>query len=234
MTASKTPAQWLLDVGLEGVALTQTNALGRVVVREAARLWPHWWNAELFGEPYREAELAPLESLHEGLRRLKLVRRRGKKLFTTPRGRELLADPAALHDVLASDIAASDVFTETVADVVITRLSRGAETKLDALSAAALERVLRQGWRVGTGCPMRAIWTGRSATSYGEARLTGSSTGASSAARNSACGSRSPSSVATCSQGRNGFIPNEEAELVDTNVDGLDGVAQTVRPHHYR
>jgi len=42
-----------------------------VIVRQAAQLWPHWWNAELFGEPHREAELAPLESLHDGLRRLK-------------------------------------------------------------------------------------------------------------------------------------------------------------------
>lgn len=45
-----TPAQWLLEAGLNGVPLTQTNALGRVIVRQAAQLWPHWGNAELFGE----------------------------------------------------------------------------------------------------------------------------------------------------------------------------------------
>lgn len=146
MTLETTPAQWLLEAGLQGVPLTQTNALGRVVVREAALLWPHWWNAELFGEPHREAELAPLEALHEGLRRLKLMRRRGRKLFTTPRGRELLADPRVLHEVLADDIAAADPFTEAVAGVVLARLSHGTETKLDALVASALERVLRQSW----------------------------------------------------------------------------------------
>lgn len=146
MTPATTPAQWLLEAGLNGVPLTQTNALGRMIVRQVAQLWPYWWNAELLGEPHREAELAPLESLHAGLRRLHLIRRRSKKLFTTPRGRELLADPAAHHDVLAGDIAEADLFTETVADAAIARLSRGAETKLDALTAAALERVLCAGF----------------------------------------------------------------------------------------
>lgn len=146
MTPATTPAQWLLEAGLNGVPLTQTNALGRMIVRQVAQLWPYWWNAELLGEPHREAELAPLESLHAGLRRLHLIRRRSKKLFTTPRGRELLADPAAHLDVLAGDIAEADLFTETVADAAIARLSRGAETKLDALTAAALERVLCAGF----------------------------------------------------------------------------------------
>jgi hypothetical protein len=75
------PARWLLDAAAGGVALTQTNALARAVVREAAERWPDWWDAELFGAPHREADLAVLSALHEGLRRLRLVRRRGRWLY---------------------------------------------------------------------------------------------------------------------------------------------------------
>jgi hypothetical protein len=60
------PARWLLDAAAEGVALTQTHALARVVVREAAERWPGWWDAELFGPPHRETDLAVLSALHEG------------------------------------------------------------------------------------------------------------------------------------------------------------------------
>lgn len=171
MTPATTPAQWLLEAGLGGVPLTQTNALGRAVVRDAAKLWPHWWDAELFGEPYREAELAPLEALREGLRRLKLMRPRNKKLLTTSRGRELLADPGALHRMLATDIVAADPFTVSVADVVIARLVRGAETKLDGLTEAALERVLRKGWRVDGRPPdeQDLSWAVSDVTRRGEA-----------------------------------------------------------------
>lgn len=150
------PARWLLDLGLEGVPLTQTHALARAVVRDAARRWPHWWDAELFGEPYREAELAPLEALHDGLRRLRLVRRRGRMLHTTPRGRELLVDPAALLGNLAADLAGSDPFTEMVADVVISRLGLGPEAALDGLTTAALDRAQRGGWRSGNDVPSEA------------------------------------------------------------------------------
>jgi hypothetical protein len=67
------PARWLLDHGVEGVPLTATYALARVVVRDVALRWPEWWNAELFGPPHRESDLAVLGALHEGLRRLKLM-----------------------------------------------------------------------------------------------------------------------------------------------------------------
>jgi hypothetical protein len=56
--------------------LTQTHALARTVVREAAERWPRWWDAELFGAPYQEADLAVLGAVDEGLRRLRLVRLR--------------------------------------------------------------------------------------------------------------------------------------------------------------
>ncbi|MGP0035099.1 MAG: hypothetical protein ACLP4R_11080 [Solirubrobacteraceae bacterium] len=52
--AATAPARWLLETASDGgIPLTQTYALARVVVREAAERWPGWWNAELFGVPHR-------------------------------------------------------------------------------------------------------------------------------------------------------------------------------------
>ncbi|MDP9272297.1 MAG: plasmid pRiA4b ORF-3 family protein, partial [Chloroflexota bacterium] len=134
-------------MGVDGIALTHTNALARTVVREAAERWPHWWSAELFGPPHREADLAVLGALHDGLRRLRLVRRRARTLYTTGRGKELLDDPAALLNVLIADLGAGDPFTETVAAAAIDTLAAGAQCDHDGLVATALSRARRGGWR---------------------------------------------------------------------------------------
>jgi len=80
-----------------------------------AERWPAWWDAELFGVPYREADMALLESAHEGLKRLRLVRRRGRKLYATARGRKLATEPVALLYELGLDLGGGDQFSEMVA-----------------------------------------------------------------------------------------------------------------------
>jgi hypothetical protein len=146
--AATAPARWLLEAGSNGgVALTATYALARAVVREAADRWPGWWNAELFGPPHREADLAVLEALHDGLRRLKLVRRRARKLHTTARGRELAGDAAALLRVLIADLGGGDPFTEAVAAAVTGKLAAGAPCEHDDLVASALRETRAQGGR---------------------------------------------------------------------------------------
>ena len=141
-------ARWLLELAADGgLPLTQTNALARSVVREAAERWPDWWDAELFGPPHREADLALLEALHDGLRRLRLVRRRGRKLLATTRGRNLLDDPLALLSELAGDLDGGDPFTAMVADVVIGRLSTSAPCTHDELVAPAIRAAALGGWR---------------------------------------------------------------------------------------
>lgn len=147
------PARWLLEAGVDGIPLTQTHMLARTVVREAAQRWPGWWDAELFGAPHREANLAVLSALREGLRRLKLVRRRGRRLYATPRGRELASDPVALLAVLLTDLGAGDPFTEAVAATVTDMLAAGDHHSHDDLEAAALARVRRGGWRDPAGQP---------------------------------------------------------------------------------
>ena len=148
------PARWLLDMAANGgVPLTQTYALARTIVREAAERWPHWWDAELFGPPHREADIALLEALHEGLRRLRLVRRRGRKLHAAVKGRKLLESPMALLYELARDLGDGDAFTGMVTEEVIDKLTTHTPCTHDQLVEPALERALDGGWRDPAGRP---------------------------------------------------------------------------------
>jgi hypothetical protein len=119
--------------------LTQTHALARVVVREAAERWAGWWNAELFGVPHREADMALLEELREGLLRKRLVRRRGSMLLATAKGRKLAHNPIALLYELALDLGGGDLFTSMVANVVVDELEENAPCTHDELVARAHE-----------------------------------------------------------------------------------------------
>ncbi len=139
--------RWLLEQGLDGIPLTKTNALGQAVVREAARRWPQWWHAELFGEPHREAELAVLETLHATLLHLKLVRRRSGRLVTTPRGRDLLTHPEKLFDVLLEDLQGQDAFQHMIWSTVLDQLGRAESVPYLALADEPFARACREGWR---------------------------------------------------------------------------------------
>ena len=147
------PARWLLDAGVEGVPLTAMFTLPENMVREAVQRWPGWWHADLFGPPHREADVAVLKNLHQGLRRLKLMRRRGRLLVATPRGRELADDPAALLAVLVADLGRGDRFTTMVAKVVSARLSSGLPCAHDDLVAPALRKVQQGAWHGVDGRP---------------------------------------------------------------------------------
>jgi hypothetical protein len=146
------PARWLLEMASqEGVPLTQTHALARALVREATERWPDWWDTDRFGPAYREAELAPLALLHEGLRRLRLVRRRGGRMLTTNRGKALAKDETALLRVLAADLGGGDPFGETMACLVVKTLALDGESIHDQLSEVAWQTVARGGWHDGHG-----------------------------------------------------------------------------------
>jgi Plasmid pRiA4b ORF-3-like protein len=147
------PVRWLLDAaGNGGVPLTQTNALARAVVREAAKRWPDWWNAELFGPPHREMDMALLEALRKGLLRMRLVRHRGRKLHANTRGRKLAADPIALLYELALDLGGGDQFAAWVADRVVDELSETESCTHDQLVAPA-HAAAQWGWRDTTRNP---------------------------------------------------------------------------------
>jgi hypothetical protein len=145
-------ARWLLDAAAkDGLPLTQTFALARTIVREAVERWPDWWDTRIHGLPNREADLSLLEDLHAGLRRLRLLRRRGRKLHATVRGRELAGDPPGLLRALASDLGRGDAFTESVARIVVATLAVDAPLGYDELTAAAFPRLHAEGWQTGHG-----------------------------------------------------------------------------------
>lgn len=98
-----TPAAWLLREAADGVPLTASYTLARSVVRDAVVRWPEWWD-DTFGPPHREADVVPLAEVRASLLRMRLVRRRGRELLTTKRGREAADSPdlllaTALHDL---------------------------------------------------------------------------------------------------------------------------------------
>jgi hypothetical protein len=145
--AATAPARWLLEMAsADGVALTQTNALARTIVREIAERWPKWWNAELFGPPHREWDMPLVGALHEGLRRRRLVRRRARKLLITARGRKLAVDPIALLYELGLDLDGGDLFTAMVANVVVEELEENAPCTREQLITPA-HKAAQWGWR---------------------------------------------------------------------------------------
>jgi hypothetical protein len=147
------PARWLLATADDGgVPLTQTHALARAIVREAAERWPQWWDADLFGPPHREMDMPILVSLREGLLRRRLVRRRGLRLIATARGRGLAADPIALLYELATDLGGNDPFATMVAAVIVTALDENECRAHDELVTAACGAA-QWGWRDSTGSP---------------------------------------------------------------------------------
>ena len=87
-----------------------------------------------------------LEELREGLRRHRLVRRRGRKLVISPRGRKLAADPIALLYELGLDLGGGDAFTAMVAERVVEALEENATCTREQLVAPAHEAA-QWGWR---------------------------------------------------------------------------------------
>jgi len=112
------PLLWLLGLLADGVPLTQTNALRRSLVRAAVERYPDWRLTELVGPPQREADVIPLETLHALAVDMKLARRRGRTLQSTPRGRALRDDPAQLFRLVVRELAsAGDMFPPSFLDV---------------------------------------------------------------------------------------------------------------------
>lgn len=142
------PALWLLDRGQDGIALTQTGALSRALVREAAKRWPAWWNTELHGSPNRETDLALLHELHWLLRDQRLLRRRSRRLETTARGRKLLGDPPSLLETLATELLAGESFRAACAELAVPLLLTGFITDYSKQLAERIQpAIAAQGWQ---------------------------------------------------------------------------------------
>lgn len=146
--AAVVPALWLLDRAGDGIALTQTEALSRAFVREAAERFPHWWEADLFGPPHRETDVTLLRELHWLLRRLRLLRRTGRRVVVTKRGRDLAAQPPALITALATELLAGEAFPAACAELTAALILGGAAIDYsDRLAERIQPAIAADGWR---------------------------------------------------------------------------------------
>ncbi|MGH2943927.1 MAG: hypothetical protein ACRDLN_14250, partial [Solirubrobacteraceae bacterium] len=153
-SAALAPALWLLDRGRDGIALTQTGALNRALVREVAERWPGWWHGESSRQPSREDDVVLLRELHELLLRVRLVRRAGRRIVTTARGRKLRDDPAGLLAALAGELLAGEGFATSCAELAGALILAGAVVDYSAAIATQIHpAILAEGWHHGSYRP---------------------------------------------------------------------------------
>ena len=143
------PARWLLERGEEGIALTQTGALPRRLVREAVERWPDWWRTDLFGAPNRETDVARLHRLHRLLREMRLLRRSGRRLRTTARGRRLRQSTDDLLARCAEALLAGDKFEVAVGELAAALLLCGEPADADGLAEPIEPVIAADGWHAG-------------------------------------------------------------------------------------
>ena len=119
-------------------------------MREAVERYPQWWDRAFLGLPGSELDVSRLHELHDLLRRLRLVRRRGRRVVATARGRALRDDPAALLAVIASGLLAGDDFAAACAELAAALILDGAIADFsDELARRALPALVEAGWRSG-------------------------------------------------------------------------------------
>lgn len=140
------PLGWLLDTAVDGIALTQTGALNRALVRAAVERYPRWWRRDLFGPPQREDEVSSLHQVHGLARRTRLLRRRGRKLLLTRRGEELRDDPATLLEACAPELLASQGFAGAVQELTTALLLRCGSVDRREMELEVRRTILAEGW----------------------------------------------------------------------------------------
>jgi len=148
--------RWLLACAGEdrGIALTETGALNRALVREAVSRRPEWWDTDVVGPPYQEAEIRPLAGLHALLGRGRLLRRRGRRLLLTARGRELQQQPAPLLETLGRALPAAGGFEAAVGALAIGVLLSDGGGSAREIATAILPALIAQGWRADEQPPV--------------------------------------------------------------------------------
>ena len=127
----------------------------RAAVRDAVERWPHWWNSGLFGPPNRETDVARLHRLHGLLRKMRLLRRSGRRLHTTARGRRLRAEPAALLAACAAALLAGDTFEAAVGELAAALLLSGEPADPDRLAEPIRAAIAADGWHSDGAPPSR-------------------------------------------------------------------------------
>lgn len=144
------PMRWLLAKAEDEITLSQSNYIARPLVLEAVEEFG-WWDWEK--PPRSEADVPQLGDLREAAQARRLIRRRGKKLLATARGRAVADDPVALWRELACTLGGADEFGLMVAELTGLRLLDGAAIGSETLAHAIGPILAEQGWRAD-GAPI--------------------------------------------------------------------------------
>lgn len=154
------PVIWFLDRVDQGAVLTDADYLPTAMVREVSERYG--WRMRFPDRPARsESELGELAELHELLRRVGAVRRRGKSLYVSSTGRAMREDPDTLWRTIAAGLSEAG-FVRAVAEVYTLLLLDGPQLD-DDLKSRALSVLGEYGWRTDGELPTdrevaRAWW----------------------------------------------------------------------------
>ncbi|MDX6646692.1 MAG: hypothetical protein QOK40_2419, partial [Miltoncostaeaceae bacterium] len=143
------PLHWLLELAARagGAELTQSNYLARATVLAAVERFGWWrWSKA----PRSESDVHQLGAVRDAATRLRLVRRRGRRLLLTRRGRDLLEEPGRLWAAVAAETEDSEDFTRMLAELVGLRLLQG-RVEVDGLRADLTPILAAQGWSTSAG-----------------------------------------------------------------------------------
>jgi hypothetical protein len=141
------PLHWFLEQLVDGQTLTQTGYLNRPFVQEAATRFG-WWDAELHGLPRSEADLFDLSQTRALAQQAGLIRRSGKKLVLTARGRTALRDPTVLWKTTAQALVPSHPFDRATGETALAVLVAAESVSKEELRALVAAVVGEEGWRV--------------------------------------------------------------------------------------
>ncbi|MDT0329168.1 hypothetical protein [Nocardiopsis lambiniae] len=124
--AAMAPLQRLLDLAEDGIALTQIGYISPVVVR--AMCEDFGWHTS--PEPPRsETDATQLIALHQMMRGMRAVRRAGRRLVLTRRGRQLREDPEemwrAATETLCRTGGLEQAAAETLLGMLLSRTPQG-------------------------------------------------------------------------------------------------------------
>jgi hypothetical protein len=143
------PIRWLIELASapRGAELTQSNYLARTAVLAAVERFGWWdWSKP----PHSEADVHQLSTIRQAATRLRLVRRRGRRLYSTKRGSQLYGEPTDLWRSLAEETEDGEEFTRMVTELVALRILQE-RVEIDGIATEVGLILAAQGWSTPSG-----------------------------------------------------------------------------------
>ncbi|MFD3688424.1 hypothetical protein ACFWTE_26790 [Nocardiopsis sp. NPDC058631] len=168
------PLQRLLDLAADGIALTQIGYISPGVVRQMCADFGWHTTPE---PPRSETDATQMIALHQALRGMRALRRSGRRLVLTRRGRQLRADSEALWQAATETLCRTGGLEQAAAETLLGMLlarspqGSGSHARRCESDVEAAERTLTESGWVPLEPPVAA---GRHAASHRRAAETAS------------------------------------------------------------